>query len=211
MTEVTPSAVEPMRPAHSLRRRLIVALVAGLAAAVGAYLGLQLLVHVLPTAVSSAQTPTPTATESGESATPEVYVSEAGAFSVEIGYEPQVFESASAAFGPEYRKVQSSWAVGTREYYIQMVEFPEDYDEPTDSILTNSVSGMLASTTGATLGENDRVTFKGETAAVGVIDVPSGPARFVVVLHNYRQYLIVAQMADDSSDEDFLASFTFLD
>lgn len=210
MTEMTlPPAEPPLVPARAPRRRIIVAIIAGLAAAAGAYLGLQLLTNLPTASVSSVQSPAPTETSDPPFA--GVYISEAGGYSVEISYEPQVIEGSSAAYGPEYAKVQASWAVGTREYFIQVVEFPEDLEATTETILNDSVSGLVASTPGATLIEDDRVDFNGETAAVGVVEVPSGPARFVIVLHNYRQYLMIVSSEDDSSDEDFIDSFKFLD
>ena len=211
MSETAPPTSEPsLAPTRPPRRRIIIAIIAGLVAAAAAYLGLQLVTGVLNTAAtSSVESPVPT--ESSDPPRPGVYVSEIGAYSVEIDYEPQVIEGSSAAYGPEYAKVQASWAVGTREYYIQVVEFPDDLEATTETILNDSVAGMVGSTPGATLIEDERKEFNGETAAVGVIEVASGPARFVIVLHNYRQYLMIAQMADDSSDEDFIDSFTFLD
>jgi hypothetical protein len=210
MTEmIPPIAAAPSEPARSPRRRIIVAIIAALVAAAGAYLGLQLLTNVLTTPASSVQSPAPT--DASDPPFSGVYTSEAGAYSVEITYEPQVIEGSSAAYGPEYAKVQASWAVGTREYFIQVVEFPEDLQATTETILNDSVSGLVASTPGATLIEDTRIDFNGETAAVGVVEVPSGPARFVIVLHNYRQYLMIVSSEDGSSDEDFIDSFKFLD
>lgn len=150
-----------------------------------------------------------TADASSERPEKEVYTSEEEGYSVEMFGEPEVVES-SSLFGEEYAKVQSIWDFGSEGYFIQTFQFPEDFDKPLDVALTDSVAGMVANTPGATLIEDERVDFNGETAAVGVVDAPSGLVRFVVVAHNYRQYLLVAPLKDDNSDEDFIASFRFL-
>jgi hypothetical protein len=140
-----------------------------------------------------------------------VYTSESEGFSVAAEGEPEVLSSTTTAAGVTITEIQTIWTGTDNAFFVGTADLSA-YQLNPDDVIAGSVDGMVSSTPGATLRSSAKTTFLGETATSGVIDAPGGVAlSFVSVIHKQRMYIIIASEVADDRDENFIASFKFLD
>ena len=206
MTETAPPpaaapAVQPVAPKPPMSTGRIVLIVVAAVLILGVYLVVRYVSGAVGAAVDN---------RVAQAQELQLYSSAAEGFSVEAPGEASTSSHDGNTDGGGYTQIQTTWKDGL--YVIVTIDFSEYGIEDADLVLESSVDSMIAATEGAKLRESERVTFNGAPAIVGILDVPKTPGlRFVVALHNETQYAIIAATFSDDRDEDFLASFEFLD
>ena len=205
MTDPTTPQMAPTPPARPSRTRRILIIAIAVVVAIAAYFGTQFVLH----AINDPATPAPSETAEDEADGYKPYTSEADGFSVTGPGTAQRSESTQTVEGVEITQSQTAWTDGGASFIVGSAGLP-DSDASIDEVLEGSLSGMTDAIAGSTVRESERITVHGEPAVAGVLDIDGSPSyQFLIVLHNGRQFVLLANELDDSRDEDFLASFDF--
>ena len=87
-------------------------------------------------------------------------------------------------------------------------------EQSLDDILTNSVSGMVQSTPGATLIESEDTELDGAQAIGGSLAIDgtdgSGTMWFTLSVFNNTQYTLISLGHDEAAHDAFVESFAFV-
>lgn len=216
MTDSPTPPVPTAKPSFFRRWMILIAIAIGLVLGTGAFFAGQVAIRVLAWVASASQAETIDEPRSDEgddegddTGVLQTYTSEAEGYSIEAPGEGRV----STHEGQNHTSNQTEWGPGY--YFVSSTDVSAlaipDTDLP--RIFMSSVNGMVEAEPGATVRETESVTIDGEIALTGIIDRPgdSSGMRFVVTAHNDVHYLILVDEFDDGRDENFIASFAFLD
>ena len=205
--EPTPPPTPPVSPIRS-RRRLIIGiaagLVAGLVIAVVAVIGVAFALNAL-TANAVA-----------------LYTSEAEGYSVMAPGKPTQEEALAGALPTTI----THWTDGGRYFSVSSTESGDVPPSQRGLVLHELLTGALkeapgvsasdlesSAVTEAFLAEPEGFTISGDPALRFTMSVEGAPAPFHIVFaaHGTGLYMLVFSDSDDTRDEDFLDSFTYLD
>jgi hypothetical protein len=206
--ESTPAEATPPVSPNRSRRRLIIAIAAGLVVAVVAFVGVQFALTALN---ANAVT---------------LYTSEAENYSVMAPGEPTQEQGAVLPLG--LPKTATHWTDGELYYSVSSADGTDLPPTPVwrgmflHDLLVGALSdapGVSASSlqssavTDAFSTQPEEITLSGAPAFRFTLTLEGAPAPFYVVFsgHDPRLYILVYTDSADSRDEDFIDSFTFLD
>ena len=144
--------------------------------------------------------------------TPVLYTSEEQGYSVEVPGEPTFSEQTVTPNGLTLTQKVTTWGGGSQGYAVMSTVIPEIPAAGIDKALDDSLAGAVAAMSGATLRESEKTTLAGEPAIVAVVVLPAGDTlRCAITFHNNKQFALLVSEHEDDVDENFIASFTFLD
>ena len=200
---------------------LLIAIAIGLVVGSAAFFGVRVGLNALNSFAPASQTEAvdEAEPEADADATPDLlqtYTSEAEGYSIVGPGEPTVVESPGTSNGYDVMRIKTKWVLGGEgtfvAYFVGTADFSAMAADGTfdaDAFLDEAVDRIASEFTVLT---SEKTTLAGEPAVSGVLDFGDGaPQRFLVVVHNNVQYMLIALETDDDIDETFIASFTFLD
>jgi hypothetical protein len=209
MTEIPAEPIDPTAPTlpdapRRSRRGLIIGIAGGLVLAIAVGVGVVFALTVLNAKAVA------------------LYTSEAEQYSVMAPGTPTQDEALAGALATTV----THWTDGDLYYSVSSTEPADVPPSQRGLVLHELLTGALKHAPGvgasdlessavadAFLAQPDQITLSGDPAFLTEVTVDGAPATFHIVLagRDRSLYVLVYSDAEDSSDEDFLESFTFLD
>jgi hypothetical protein len=221
MTEIPAAPAEPTPPSHHPRRRLVFYVAAGLVVAAITFFGVQSAVSTVSDAFTTAQQ------QRADDGDVPAYVDEmlpytstTEGFSVIGPGEPTVErEPDFSADGYDMPRTKTKWTVGEEgtfvAYFVGTIDLSAMAADGTldpEARLEDSIENIILGLHAAPVRDYEKSTRFGDPAISGSIQFDDGSwQRFLLVMHNNVQYMLIAWEQDSDIDETFIDSFTVLD
>ena len=143
------------------------------------------------------------------------FTAPAGDYEVSFPGEPEISTVPQTAGDYELELQIATWTDGDEFYAVNSTVYPaEVMEQSLDDILTNSVSGMVQSTPGATLIESEDTELDGAQAIGGSLAIDgtdgSGTMWFTLSVFNNTQYTLISLGHDEAAHDAFVESFAFI-